>query len=462
MKKIFLINIILLLLFAISCKEEEVVYKTGDQVVIDNVVYEYMEPTYNRDDKQINMPIYDYKTVDINDPNRPLYFGAYPIDMIHPENYPYNADNCYMPSYMYFETEEVKEGVYSTTDTWYVPYYGNNLGLELLHSYYYTLIPGFWVVGLDDYAKDYVKVNIKNNISGFVVLGIAYGAFNNTKIDELYIEDLDRSEVKEEFVFCYSLLRYDLQIMPYAFSNAKINGKFISDRPVRIYPLAFNTISSYDSTTINFNNTAYLHSQAFYKCKFTEYPDFWNSNVHLLWPFTFEVIMTQFPFDTGSYTIPFIDPPFVDCEFHYVNAYNMFAVDDNEIYYYYETTNSPTLNKAIKVLISNCKDVDGNYSSKPKALSLDIFMLYHSIILDNKYGSYLFDNELNSELENIYLNCPSSDPVTLSYEKSALADYYIDEYNVLYHLRTFADKQVYIEIVKIPENCQVSLIDFYA
>ena len=63
------LNLICLLIFItliISCKEERE-YEHGDRVVIDHIIYEYV------DSKQVDAPYYDYRTADILDSDKPLY-----------------------------------------------------------------------------------------------------------------------------------------------------------------------------------------------------------------------------------------------------------------------------------------------------------------------------------------------------------------------------------------------------
>ena len=115
-------------------------------------------------------------------------------------------------------------------------------------------------------------------------------------------------------------------------------------------------------------------------------------------------------------------------------------------------------------MISNGKIKDGSYCSKPKELCLSRDMFYHVYAENDKVKSYLFDSELNSELDHIYI-IVSENWFSASYNKEENADLYIDSANSKIYYRAYVKKDngdayyKYIHLLDIPQNCNIVILE---
>lgn len=466
------LNLICLLIFItliISCKEERE-YEHGDRVVIDHIIYEYVDP------KQVDAPYYDYRTADILDSDKPLYHSCYPFDMINPEKIPINSDmfneenwgeNVYIISSRYGHNlpsdENFIEDEYGLVQSRH-HYFATDMDCDLVYANYAFNNPSFWVVGCDGETDD---VRIKNKIDNILVAGIGYAAFaretrsGTQDINNVIIEEVDNQILKYYYPNYYPNVTRKLEgynvpllIMPYAFSNLNI-GEILCDRQLLVYPLGFNNVSSY---SIKFNYRIFLLNQAFYKCEIshTAYENtLFSSQLDTGYLYINNIATTL----TRRVDVFSYDAAFVDCDFYVVLGTRVFLHETGLIYLY---PNSRYY--CFPVLISNGKIKDGSYCSKPKELCLSMDMFMHVYAENDKVKSYLFDSELNSELDHIYI-IVRENWFSASYNKEENADLYIDSANSKIYYRAYVKKDngdayyKYIHLLDIPQNCNIVILE---
>lgn len=210
MKKIYLVIIsLLLVLFGVGCNAEKT-YKDGDQIIIDGLIYEYNTPKLNEETNLLDAPYFNYETATITDPERPIYHSAYPIDMLHPEDFPITKSDLYEDNWSSLSYQSLSyttnrgvllDDTYSTQPKIFNPVTcGENdvmFALNNVDRNYVWENSCFWVVGSTDDLKstkedEYVMTSIKipSMINGIVVAGIGYGALNDVVIMDLSIEGL--------------------------------------------------------------------------------------------------------------------------------------------------------------------------------------------------------------------------------------------------------------------------------
>ena len=403
MKKIINIILLSLLIILISCREEEIVYQDGDRITYNGVIYEYDIITFT-EDRVLDAPTYDYKN-----PEQAIYHQAYYLDMLHPENYVDISD-----VYLYGWTKPSKSSTFyefikasDKFDTDYYGYYESfiskigfldedllenidgkiNSGIEgtiynplyLWHrglyqyadetyslgtqlALKYGIYPGlWWVVGIEEGATD---VRIPKEINGIEVAGIGYNAIENINIDTFIVEETD-SDIP--FI-----------IMPLGINNSKIFTIDINRKTV----LSSYALSNIGDTYFYFKDLAVVGA------------GFYNINAkdleieHLL-------IEENFPSPKEGESIlaisGYIDPLFKDCEISKVKCPQIITGEYN-VYYLY---NNYGLGIQSIRLCSN--------GTKPKTLYLGEGYLGLFYIKDSQIKSFIAEQELYSDLENIII-----------------------------------------------------------
>lgn len=237
MKRILNIFLGLLLLISLfACGNERKIYKNGDEVIIDGVVYEFNIPDYFLNEIDYNhdpIPVYDYEN-----PTDALYHSAYYIDMLHPESYPKIPSDINNVEYdSIFDSANIKyeNGVINST----AYAYRTN---DLTKNWF----PGFWIKGYTEEIEN--DVVIPNDIDNLPIIGIGYNALNGLKINSLTFSEPTRIILKDNIepkinIRYEALTINELSIMPYAFKDAHIIEINI-DRKTFIYQRAFESMST--------------------------------------------------------------------------------------------------------------------------------------------------------------------------------------------------------------------------
>ncbi len=481
MKKIFnLISLSLVMLLIISCKnEEKKTYQNGDRLTIDHIIYEYVVPNEkNYERKAIDAPYYDYKTADIYDPNRPIYHSCYPIDMINPEKFPVNAlmfnEENFSENVQFFGRRFGKIGLYEDENGLVqsdMNFIATNADadyfnvISYMDSDYAFYNPCFWVVGCDEELRmnqeKRSEIKIKSIIDDILVVGIGYGAFVdlNGKYKVL-VEEADSSKKVKDY---YSSVgrncdEVPLLVMPYAFSNMDIS-ELCFDRQAFIYSLGFNKVM-FDSAKFNFR--IFLYGQAFYKCELATFSAPTEED-QIANYFYINSILTTYYLGINLYNYA---APFVDCDINNIASPGAYLRCANQIYYH------PYLVYALydfsyPILISNSKSCEGNYRYKPKEIYLSNELLRGVYVENDVVTNYLFDEELNSELETIYIVTGRQNTTTFSYDKNDDAHFYIDLANSKIYYRQSVLMQngeheyKYIKLLNMNEKCKVVVIEKY-
>ena len=410
MKLLALILLIIpLCLMPFSKKSEEVIYpiyKDGDILEYDGLIYEYDVFSFDENDNVI-APIYDYK-----EPVDALYHKAYYFDMIHPENYPDINERVFTTQLAHITSETINNNViynsynygYSIFNPIVGKFYGPEgdvitadyleyvtsdeeafevyLKLKIIKRLNDDKMPGFWwVKGVSD--ENQREYNIPSRLNGTYVLGIGYSALTGfTNKPTITIMANEPFSLDDDKV---SLLSQTLPFlfMPYA----------ISDTTIGVMNIKRNALLL--SSALNNSNLGNMHFDYLASLD----AGFNNSKIYILsinrlYVSQYYTQVDEFLLLASSFG--YIYPLFNNCDIYAVECPQIIKFTENV---YYATAACPPDNNNADDFYLNAR-LCSNFA-KPKVLYLGDGHPLAMYISDNKINNFLLAAGFLSELECI-------------------------------------------------------------